>query len=91
MRSQKTKFMVSDLMIIQMIPLNFSVSLMMCTTLKGIYIKNLGRTLLSFAIMPVFIKTAKIRENLKNKKLLMLTIWPYMPWLNAADKLIGVI
>ena len=36
-------------------------------------------------------KTAKIRENLKNKKLLILTIWPYMPWLNAVEKLIGVI
>ena len=60
LRSQKTKFMVSDLMMIQMIPLNFLVSLMMCTTLKGIYIKNFWRSLLSFAIMSVYIKQQKL-------------------------------
>ena len=36
-------------------------------------------------------KTDEIKKNLINKKLLMITIWPYMPCLNAAEKLIGIV
>ena len=36
-------------------------------------------------------KTDEIKKNLIYKKLLMVTIWPYMPCLNSAEKLIGIV
>ena len=36
-------------------------------------------------------KTEEIKRYLKANKILMVTTCPYMPWLNAAEKLIGLI